>query len=292
MFVVTGATGNTGSVVAETLLQQGKQVKVVVRDQAKGEAWKLKGAQVAIADLGNSAALAAALKGAEAAYIMLPPLYGAPDFLAAMTKLSDTIAAGIKNSGIPYVVLLSSIGAQHPAGTGPIRNLYHAEAVIPKAVPNATFLRAAYFIENYAPVLGAAAGGGVLPSFFPADFRFPMNATLDIGRIAADLLLHPAAGRRVVEMEGPARYTPADIAAALTTLLGKPVNVLELPLAAVVPEFTKLGFAEDVAKLFAEMYAGILSGHVSAPATGEHRKGTVTPQEVLLNLLKSAPTQG
>jgi uncharacterized protein YbjT (DUF2867 family) len=115
-----------------------------------------------------------------------------------------------------------------------------------------------------------------------------MNATLDIGRIAADLLLHPAPGLRVVEMEGPAQYCPADIAAALTRLLGKPVHVLELPLQSVVPEFTKLGFTEDSAKLFAEMYAGILSGHVSAPATGEHRKGTVTPQEVLSGVLKAA----
>jgi len=288
MFVVTGATGNTGSVVADALLQQGEQVKVVVRDQAKGEAWKAKGAQVAIADLGDSSALAAALKGGEGAYIMFPPIYGVPDFLATMSKQCDAVARGIKESGVPYVVMLSSIGAQHPAGTGPIRNLHYAESVIPKAVPNATFLRAAYFMENYAPVLGAAVGGGVLPSFFPADFRFPMNATLDIGRIAADLLLRPAAGVRVVEMEGPAQYSPSDIAATLTTLLGKPVNVLELPLDAVVPEFTKLGFTEDAAKLFAEMYAGILSGHVSAPANGDHRKGTVTPQEVLANLLKAA----
>ena len=288
MFVVTGATGNTGVAVADTLLQLGKQVKVVVRDQAKGDAWKAKGAQVAIADLSDSSGLAVALKGAEGAYIMVPPLYGATDFLAAMAKLSDAIARGVKDSGVPYIVMLSSVGAQHAEGTGPIRNLHYGESVIPQAAPNATVLRPAYFIENYAPVLGAAAGGGVLPSFFPADFRFPMNATLDIGRVAADLLLHPAPGLRVIEMEGPAQYSPADIAAALTRLLGKPVHVLELPLNAVVPEFTKVGFTEDAAKLFAEMYKGILSGHVSAPAAGEHRKGTVTPQEVLSGLLKAA----
>jgi uncharacterized protein YbjT (DUF2867 family) len=288
MYVVTGATGNTGSVVADTLLQQGKQVKIVLHSDAKAGEWKAKGAQVAIADLSDSAALAAALKGAEAAYIMVPPIYGAPDFLAAMAKLTDSIARGIQESGVPYIVMLSSVGAQHAEGTGPIRNLHYGESVIPQAASNATVLRPAYFMENYAPVLGAAAGGGVLPSFFPADFSFAMNATLDIGRIAADLLLHPAPGLRVVEMEGPARYSPADIAATLTSLLGKPVRVLELPLDAVVPEFTKLGFTEDAAKLFAEMYAGLLSGHVSAPATGEHRKGTVTPEEVLAGLLKAA----
>ncbi len=121
MFVVTGATGNTGSVVAETLLQQGKQVKVVLRDNAKADGWKAKGAEAAIADMGDSAALAAALKGAEGAYILVPPLYGAPDFLAAMAKLSDSIAAAINTSGVPHIVMLSSVGAQHAEGIGPIR---------------------------------------------------------------------------------------------------------------------------------------------------------------------------
>jgi uncharacterized protein YbjT (DUF2867 family) len=291
MFVVTGATGNTGSAVADTLLQQGKQVKVVLRDRSKADEWKAKGAQVAMADLGDSAALAAALKGAEGAYILVPPLYGADDYLAAMAKLSDAIARGIKDSGVPHSVMLSSVGAQHTNGTGPIRNLHYGESVIPQAAPNATVLRAAYFIENYAPVLGAATGGSVLPSFFPADFRLPMNSTLDIGRIAADLLLHPAKGYRLVEMSGPVDYSPADIAAALTTLLAKPVKVLELPLAAVVPEFTKMGMSEGISKLFAEMYAGILSGHVAAEGTGEHRRGTVTAQETLANLLKATPDQ-
>jgi NAD(P)H dehydrogenase (quinone) len=287
MFVVTGATGNTGSVVADTLLQQGKQVKVVLRDNAKADGWKAKGAEVAIADMGDSAALAAALKGAEGAYILVPPLYGAPDFLAAMAKLSDSIAAAINTSGVPHIVMLSSVGAQHAEGIGPIRNLHYAESIIPQAAPNATVLRASYFIENYAPVLGAAVGGGVLPSFFPADFRIPMNATLDIGRIAADLLLHPAKRYRLIEMSGPEDYSPADIAAVLTTLLGKPIKVLALPLAAVVPEFMKMGMSEAISKLFAEMYAGILDGHVAAEGAGEFRHGTVTAQEVLAKLLKA-----
>jgi uncharacterized protein YbjT (DUF2867 family) len=291
MFVITGANGNTGRAVAETLLQQGKPVRVILHSDKKSADWKARGAEVAVADLADSAALAAALKGASAAYIMCPPLYGTSTFLADMAKVADSIAAGIKTSGIDYVVLLSSIGAQQPAGTGPIRNLHYAEKIIPAAAPNVTFLRAPYFMENYAPVLGAAVGQGVLPSFFPINFRLSMAATLDIGRIAADLLLHPTPGIRVVEMEGPAQYTPADIAATLTTLLGKPVNVVEVPLDAVVPEFTKLGFTEDTAKLFREMYEGILNGTVAFDGTGERRKGTVTPREVLGNLLQAAASK-
>jgi hypothetical protein len=116
VFVVTGATGNTGSVVADTLLQQGKPVTVFLRDNAKSDEWKSKGAQVAVADLADPAAFAAALQGAEAAYIMVPPLYGTNTFLADMAKLADAMARGIKQSGIPYIVMLSSVGAQHPEG--------------------------------------------------------------------------------------------------------------------------------------------------------------------------------
>jgi len=287
MFVVIGANGNTGSAVADALLQHGKPVRVVLHSDKKAAVWKAKGAEVAVADLTDSAALAAALKGAEAAYVMCPPLFGTSAFLKDMAVLADSIAAAVKASDIPYVVMLSSIGAQQPAGTGPIRTLHYGERVISAAAPNVTLLRAPYFMENYAPVLGAVTGQGILPSFFPANFRLPMAATLDIGRIAADLLLHPAPGVRVVEMEGPAQYTPSDIAAALTKLLGKPVSVVEVPLAAVVPQFTGMGFSEDIAKLFQEMYEGILDGTVAFDGTGEHRKGTVTPQEVLGNLLKA-----
>ena len=43
MFVVPGASGNTGKVVAETLLGQKKKVRVVLHDAAKGKAWLPKG---------------------------------------------------------------------------------------------------------------------------------------------------------------------------------------------------------------------------------------------------------
>ena len=68
MFVVLGASGNTGKVVAETLLSQKRNVRVVVRDAAKGQAWKEAGAEVSIADVEDGAALERAFSGAEGAY--------------------------------------------------------------------------------------------------------------------------------------------------------------------------------------------------------------------------------
>ncbi len=91
MFVVAGVSGNTGSVVANTLLSQGHAVRVLVRDAAKGAAWKAKGAEVAVADLqGSEEGLASAFAGAEGAYVLLPPLTR-DDFIEVHTRAARSL---------------------------------------------------------------------------------------------------------------------------------------------------------------------------------------------------------
>ncbi|HWL85044.1 MAG TPA: NmrA family NAD(P)-binding protein, partial [Polyangiaceae bacterium] len=70
MFVIAGVTGNTGSVVAETLLARGEMVRVIVREAAKGASFAARGAEVAVASLDDSAALSKALAGAKGAYLL------------------------------------------------------------------------------------------------------------------------------------------------------------------------------------------------------------------------------
>src|SRR5258706_9823748 len=122
-FVVAGVSGNTGKIVAESLIAQKRAVKVVVRDAAKGAPWKAKGADVALADLGDADALAQALKGAEGAYVLIPPTFAAPDFRAYQDRLSTAIAEAARASRVPHIVFLSSIGAQLASGNGPIAGL-------------------------------------------------------------------------------------------------------------------------------------------------------------------------
>ena len=64
MFVVVGATGNTGSSVVDTLLSQKQPVRIVVRSAEKGTAWKVKGADIAVASLvRGTVTLTEALRG-------------------------------------------------------------------------------------------------------------------------------------------------------------------------------------------------------------------------------------
>lgn len=293
MYVVAGVTGNTGSVVANTLLEEGKPVTVLARSEEKARAWSTKGAKIALGSLEDPGALAAILKAAEGAYLLIPPNPGSSDFLKDRAAVAQAIARAVKDSGIPHVVVLSSVGAQHATGTGPIISAQVAEEAIGRAARNVTFIRAGYFLENWAPVLGAAQSNGVLPTFLIAGRKIPMIARKDIGRVAADSLLHPANGRRVIELAGPQDYSPEDIAAILSSLLKREVRVQQLPLSAAASTFQSFGFSENAAKLFEEMYAGVNSGQVAYEGgTAEFRRGGVTAEEALEGMLgRSAQMQ-
>ena len=112
MYAIAGVTGHTGSVVAETLLAQGKQVRVIVRDAAKGAAWKAKGAEVAIADLSDRAALAKALTGVAGAYLLLPPDVTTKTPLENNAARSALLAAAVRDAKVPHVVFLSSVAGE------------------------------------------------------------------------------------------------------------------------------------------------------------------------------------
>lgn len=270
MFVIAGVTGNTGSIVAGALLDQGKKVRVIVRDAQKGEPWKARGAEVAVLGLDDEAALAEALEGATGAYLLTPPDLGATDLLAKKRKLVDGFARAIDQSGVRHVVFLSSVGAQHDAGTGPVQIVAYGERQLAKTKARTTFIRAAYFLENWGSVLGAAAGGK-LPTFLPPDLAIPMVATKDIGLVAARALVEgpsSGSGPDIIELAGPAEYSSRDVAKALGRILGKPVEVEAAPLEAVVPVFTSFGIGAEAAGLFREMYEGIANGKVAYEGKG------------------------
>jgi uncharacterized protein YbjT (DUF2867 family) len=268
MYVIAGVSGNTGSIVANALLEQGKKVRVIVRDATKGEPWKARGAEVAIASVEDEAALAKALQGATGAYLLSPPDVRAKSFVAERHLVHEGIARAVEKSKVPHVVLLSSIGAQHAGGTGPIRALHDAEQQLAKTSAKTTFVRAAYFLENWGAVLGATAHGK-LPTFLPPDLSVPMVATKDIGLVAAKALLEPPAGKsEVIELSGPRDYTSRELAAILTKIVGKPVEVDAAPTSAVVPTYESFGISTNVAGLFQEMYEGIASGIVAHEGKG------------------------
>jgi uncharacterized protein YbjT (DUF2867 family) len=284
MFVVAGVTGNTGKVVADTLLGQGKSVRVVVRDAKKGEPWKARGAEVAIAELDDASALTAALRGAEGAYLLLPPSYGSTNVRADNGARAKVLAKAIDASGVKHVVFLSSIAAQHAEGTGPILSVHDAEATLKQSGADVTFLRAAYFMENLGSSL-FALGQGKLPMFLLEEHAIPMVATIDIGTTAAKLLLEGGHGKRVVELAGPREYSPRDAAAALSRILERPIAVEQGPEEAMIGALTGSGMNGEWARLFLEMTHGVNVGHVDWEKGQARVRGTTELEIVLRKLV-------
>ena len=224
MFVVLGATGHTGSVVAETLLARKQAVRVVVRAADKGAAWKAKGADVAVASLEDVPAMTKALTGATGLYLLVPPNYGAAAWLKEQRQRMDQAAEAVKASGVSHVVFLSSVGGQLAGGTGPIQAVHYGEQQLGSVAKHLTVLRPCYFMDNWAPGIGMAKGQGLLPTFIAPAAKVPMISTLDIGRTGAERLLAGGSGKRIVELAGPEEYSPNDVALAVGQLLGKPVG--------------------------------------------------------------------
>jgi uncharacterized protein YbjT (DUF2867 family) len=283
-FAVAGASGNTGGVVAETLLARGAKVRVILRDSSKAGTWRARGAEVVAADLGDAPALTRALHGTAGAYLLIPPNFTAPSQRDHQEGLARTVAKAVAESGVPHVVLLSAFAAHREQGSGTLAGLHYAERLL-GAVPeiSLSLIRAGFFYEIVSPLLGVVKDAGVLPSFFPGALPIPMVGTRDVGLLAAELLLDPAAGKRVVELGSD--LSQAEIALVLGKILGKPIRVDEIPLDAVAPTLTGMGFTPDLAGLYVEMIAGVRSGALGFEGTHRRVEASSSIETLLRSLL-------
>jgi uncharacterized protein YbjT (DUF2867 family) len=227
MYAIIGVTGHVGGATARELLAAGAPVRAVVRDPRQGRAWRERGADVAVADLTDRTALAAALTGAGGAFVMLPTV---PTFTDADHRgMADSIAAAVADAGVRHVVVLSAFGADLPDGTGPIRWLHHLERRLGGTGAVVTALRSPHFQEKVEALLPAVTGAGVYPVLADsADVPMPMAATRDIGAAAARALLSPSGTSEVVDLEAPA-YTERQVAERLGALLGTTLQVVTVP---------------------------------------------------------------
>ncbi len=263
MYAVAGVSGRTGAATANALLKQGQKVRIIVRNEAQAEQWSHKHIEVAIADLTDPVALAAALKGTNGAFLLLPPNPAATDYLADRAAFLDKMITGVKKSGIKKLVFLSSIGAQHPAGTGPVVALHRAEKALGGIVPSVTFLRPGYFLENWANSLMHAIDTGELLHFGTVHVKFSQVGTFDIGVAAANALVENVTGTRHLELGGKENWSVEDVAVALTSLLNQPIKPVGLPVESAKDTLEKMGMLPGQAALYAEMYQGLARGLLS-----------------------------
>ena len=285
MFAITAITGRVGGSLATTLLARGERVRAVVRDAAKGEPWKQRGAEVAIADADDATALTRAFTGVDGVFLLLPPSFAPSPGFPESTKQIAAFREALVAAAPPKVVVLSTVGAQHATDIGILRSLWFLEQELGSLPMPITFLRAAWFMDNAEWDVGPARETGTIASFLqPLDRAIPMIAAADVGKTAADLLHETWSGKRIVELAA-GYVSPNDIAASFGRALGRPVVAHAAPRGTWEATFVDQGTAWPEPRI--AMLDGFNSGWIAFEGgTAERRHGTTTFDEVARMLVE------
>lgn len=279
---VIGATGNIGRALVGQLLKNGSKVRAVGRGQDKLAPLLQSGAEIRAGLLEDQAFTTNALRGADAAFLMIPPHYNAPDMRADQRRMGASLIEAIKKSGIRRVVVLSSVGGDLAAGTGPILALHEFEnAVRDIAGLSAVILRPTYFMENHLGSIGLIKHAGINGSAMRPDTRLAMVATRDISAVAAEILSTPTfTGISVREILGPRDYSMQEATAILGAAIGKPdLAYVQFSDGDFKKGLEGAGFSASAADLFVEMYAAFNAGTIQATVRRSPANTTATTLE-------------
>ena len=278
MLVITGATGKTGSKLAEVLIEKGHTIRVIGRDAGKLKGLTAKGAEAAVGDMADTAFLTKAFSGADAVFALIPPNFGVADFRAYQDAIGKNIITAIKGSGVKYVVNLSSQGAHLPDKTGPIKGLHEQEERLNKLEGvNILHLRPTYFMENLLMNIDMIRKMNIMGSAVRGDVKFAMIATKDIAAYAAERLVkRDFTGKSVADLLGERDLSLNEAAAIIGKKLGKPdLKYVAFPYEDAEKGMVAMGLTPDMSRLYIEMSKALNEGlfAVSVPRT----KANTTP---------------
>jgi uncharacterized protein YbjT (DUF2867 family) len=208
-------------------------------------------------------ALTQAFTGVDAVYAMIPPSMTSKDYRRDQKLTADAMAEAIKQSGVEYAVVLSSLGAEKPEGTGPIAGLHYLEQTLNDISKlNVLHLRAAYFMENQLAQVAAIKTARVTADMLKADVAISMIATRDIASVAANALLDLSfSGHTVQELLGERDLTMNEVTAIIGSAIERPdLTYMKVPEDQWRAGLVQHGLSEDVANLIVELGNALNSG--------------------------------
>ncbi|RYG35299.1 NAD-dependent epimerase/dehydratase family protein [bacterium] len=282
-YIVLGATGHVGSTVMRALLAEGEKVIEVTRDEGKRKDLEASGAEVAVVDVHETEALREVFRRGQRLFLLNPLAPPSTDTDTEERKSLKSILAAVDGSGLERIVAQSTYGAQPGDHLGDLGVLYEMEQALSAGSIPTAFVRGAYFMSNWDMALESARTEGKVPTLYPPDFTLPMVAPEDLGRNAARLLSADSAKTGVHHVEGPDRYSSADVAAAFAKALGKPVEAVTTPPDEWVSSLKAQGFSDPAAESMANVTRITLEQGTDKP--DDAIRGDVTLEEYISQLV-------
>lgn len=278
MITITGATGNTGSKLANLLLDDGQKIRVIGRSEDSLRKLKVRGAGTAVGDQGDVDFLTKAFTGSDAVYLMIPPKLDTPDVRAYYNSLGDVAVNALNNSGVKKVVVLSSMGAELSSGTGPVLGLHDLEAKLKKLTHiDFSILRPAYFMENLLNNIQLIKHQHINGNTLPPDAIFPVIATRDISKKAKELLSDlNFKGHTVIELFGD-RISYREATRDIGRAIGKPdLPYVQFTPADTIKSMTAMGLSENIVQSFIELGDSVAKGLVHPTLVDPSTPNTTT----------------
>lgn len=284
MYTIAGITGQVGGAAARVLLDAGEQVRGIVRDREKAAPWIARGCEVVVTTITDSAGLSEAFAGADAVFVMVPPIYDPQPGFPEVPPMVEAITAAVEAARPGRVVVLSTVGAhvQRPNLLNLLTRFEGGLSTLPVPV---AFVRAAWFMENASWDVASAKAGRIGSFLQPADHPVPMVATTDIGRVIAATLRERWKGIRTIELEGPRRYSAEDVRSAFERALGHPVAMDLIPREGWEASFRGQGMRNPQSRI--QMLDGFNEGWIDFEGNGhtERRSAQTTLDEVIAGLV-------
>lgn len=252
MILMTGATGTAGSRIARALVDEGLDVRVLVRDAERAERLLGGAAEIAVGDLGDAGSVRAALEGIEQLVLSGPD---DPRRVAwEVAAIDAAVAAGVRR-----VVRVSSVGAK-PGSPVALWDWHgRVDDHLRRAPLAAVVLRPGPFMTNVLAGAEQVAGDGTLIA--PAgEARMALIDPRDIGAAVAAVLTTPGHDGRTYVLTGPQAITYGQVAEALTEATGSEVRFVDVPDAAAVEGLRQAGVPGDAAEQVVAVFGMLRRG--------------------------------
>lgn len=288
MLAVLGASGNVGSKIADALIKRGERIRVVGRNPQNLEAFKRLGADLYLGHIGDTNFLTKCFKDCSAAFVMIPPDYRTDSVANHYRKMSESICKAVQEANLHYVVNLSSFGAEHAMGTGPIQYLHDHENRLNKIEScNVLHLRPGFFMENLLNFVQTIRQNKMIMASLQADLPIPMVATLDIARVATEHLVGRSfSGKNVRSVLGPRDVSMAEVCVLLSRILEQRISYQQLSDRDCEKILMQTGLSAQVAREFVEMYRAFNTGLINTQGARDAGSTTTTKIEDFLRAFR------
>ncbi len=286
MYVITGATGNTGKPLTLALLEAGKNVRVISRSADKAADLKAEGAEVFTGDPTDPHFLAEAFNGARAVYAMVPMSWNPVSFFDHQKAHIDAIAEAVKVSGVRYLVSLSGVGTHLERDSGVVLGLRYGEKTY-DSIPglNTLHLRATYFMENTLGLIDVVKNTGIIGSPIKGDMKLSMIAAKDVGLYAAKRLAAlDFTGNNIQYLLGQRDVTYNEVAKIYGAAIGKPdLAYVEFPYEEFGKALAGMGASNSVIENFDQFLRRLNEGKILEETVRDSESTTPTSIEEFAN---------